>query len=111
MKNNTVITGTKGTIEIEQPWTPGREGVPYHTIFNIIIDDKKDTVNFRGPEHLFFFEADLASKSILKNITEAPHPGMTWEDTLGNLMTLDKWRNNIEYFFFSTSTNKFLDLS
>ena len=97
MKNNAIIEGTKGIIEINQPWTPGKEGGPYHSTFKIIIKDQIETIDFKGPEHLFFFEAELASKTILQEKTEVTYPGMTWEDTLGNLKTLDEWRKSIGY--------------
>ena len=97
MKNNAIITGTKGTIELDQPWAPGKEGGPYHSTFKISSNDQTEIIDFKGPEHLFFFEAELSSQTILKEKTEAPYPAMTWEDTLGNLKTLDKWRKIIGY--------------
>ena len=30
MKNNAIITGTDGSIELLNPWMPGRDGGPYH---------------------------------------------------------------------------------
>ena len=97
MKNNTIIEGSLGTIEMDQPWDPGREGDPYHSTLKIVLDDKTDIIDCKGSEHLFFFEADFASKSILQEKTEVSYPGMSWEDTLGNLKCLDEWRKNIGY--------------
>jgi len=97
MDNNAIITGTKGSIVMNDPWQPGRNGGPYHSTISIIKDDQKEIIDFKGPEHLFFFEAELASQSIIKHKQELPYPGMTWEDTLGNLKTLDDWRKKIDY--------------
>ena len=97
MKNNAIIEGDKGTIELDQPWGPGRDGGPYNSKIKITIDDKNEIIEFKGPESLFFFEAELASQTILKEKQEVPHPGMTWEDTLGNLKVLDEWRKIIGY--------------
>ena len=97
MVNNAVIEGSEGSIELDQPWAPGRDGGPYHSTIKINTYDKEDIVEFKGPEHLFFFEAELASQTILKQRQEVPHPGMTWEDTLGNLKVLDEWRKIIGY--------------
>ena len=47
---------------------------------------------------LFFFEAELSSQTILKEKQQVPYPGMTWEDTLGNLKVLDQWRKKINYY-------------
>ena len=97
MSNNAVIEGILGKIELDQPWSPGRDGGPYHSTIKISTHDKEDVFEFRGLEHLFFFEAELVSQTILKQRQEVPHPGMTWEDTLGNLKVLDEWRKIIGY--------------
>jgi len=97
MKNNAIIEGSLGTIEMDQPWDPGSEGDPYHSTLKIVVDDKTDIIDCKGSEHLFFFEADFASKAILQEKTEVSYPGMLWEDTLGNLKCLDEWRRNIGY--------------
>ena len=99
MDNNALITGTKGSLEMNDPWCPGRDGGPYHSKITIITDNQKEIIDFKGPEHLFFFEAELSSQSIIKHKQELPYPGMTWEDTLGNLKTLDDWRKKIDYKF------------
>ena len=45
---------------------PGRNGGPYHSIIRIIKNEKEELREFKGPEHLFFFEAELSSQTILK---------------------------------------------
>jgi predicted dehydrogenase len=97
MINNAVIIGSEGKIELDQPWAPGRDGGPYHSTIKIIKNDKTESIDFKGPEHLFFFEAELSSQTIIKQKLQVPYPGMTWEDTLGNLKTLDQWRNAVGY--------------
>ena len=97
MINNAVIIGSEGKIELDQPWAPGRDGGPYHSTIKIIKNDKTESIDFKGPEHLFFFEAELSSQTIIKQKLQVPYPGMTWDDTLGNLKTLDRWRNAVGY--------------
>ena len=97
MDNNAVIEGSDGKIIIDNPWMPGRDGGPYHSKIRIIKNGNEEIREFKGPEHLFFFEAELSSQSILKEKQQVPHPGMTWEDTLGNLKVLDEWRQKINY--------------
>jgi len=97
MINNAVIIGSEGKIELDQPWAPGRDGGPYHSTIKIIKNDKTESIDFKGPEHLFFFEAELSSQTIIKQKLQVLYPGMTWEDTLGNLKTLDQWRNAVGY--------------
>ncbi len=97
MKNNAIIVGSEGTIELPDPWMPGRNGGPYHAKIIINKNDQEEVIELKGPEHLFFFEAELASQCIAKEKIQPPHPAMTWEDTLGNLKALDKWRDIIDY--------------
>ena len=56
-----------------------------------------EVVKMTGPEHLFFFEAELASKCIIEGKVTAASPAMSIVDTLGNLTALDKWRQEIGY--------------
>ena len=97
MENNAVITGTEGVIILDEPWEPGKDGGPYHSLIKITKNNKTETIDFKGPEHLFFFEAELSSQTIIKEKFELPYPGMMWEDTLGNLRTLDLWRKAVGY--------------
>ena len=98
MDNNAVIEGEIGKIIIDNPWMPGKDGGPYNTKIRIIKNDKEEIEEFKGPEHLFFFEVELSSQTIAKQRTEVPHPGMTWDDTLGNIKVLDLWRKEIGYY-------------
>jgi len=97
MINNAVIIGSEGKIELDQPWDPGRDGGPYHSTIKIMKNGRTEIIDFKGSEHLFFFEAELSSQTIIKQKLQVPYPGMTWEDTLGNLKTLDQWRHAVGY--------------
>ena len=97
MENKASITGTEGVIELDQPWDPGKNGGPYHSSIKIIKNNQTEVIDFKGPEHLFFFEAELSSQTIIKQRIELPYPAMTWEDTLGNLKVLDEWRQSVGY--------------
>ena len=97
MKNNAIIIGSEGKVELPDPWMPGRDGGPYHAKIIINKNENEEIVDVKGPEHLFFFEGELASQCIAKEKTEPPYPAMTWEDTLGNLKALDSWREKVNY--------------
>lgn len=98
MDNNVVIEGDIGKIIIDDPWMPGKDGGPYNTKIRVFKNGTEEIQEFKGPEHLFFFEAELASQTISKEKTEVPYPGMTWDDTLGNIKVLDMWRKEIGYY-------------
>ena len=97
MDNNAIIEGEVGKIIIDDPWMPGKDGGPYNTKIRVIKDGIEKIQEFKGSEHLFFFEVELASQTISKQRTEVPYPGMTWDDTLGNIKVLDMWRKEIGY--------------
>ena len=97
MDNNAIIEGSDGKIIVDDPWMPGRNGGPYYSIIRIIKNNKEEIREFKGPEHLFFFEVELSSQTILKEKQQVPHPGMTWEDSLSNIKVLDQWRHKINY--------------
>jgi predicted dehydrogenase len=97
MKNNAIIRGTDGSIELLDPWMPGRDGGPYHAKIIVNKNNEEEGIDIKGPEHLFFFEAELASQTIAKEKVQAPHPAMSWDDTLGNLKALDQWRDKVNY--------------
>ena len=81
----------KETLIFGEMYTMTFEGLPINK------NNQEEIIDIKGPEHLFFFEAELASQSIAKEKLQAPHPAMSWEDTLGNLKALDQWRNKVNY--------------
>lgn len=93
------ILGTKGRIEIRDFWfATGHEGGT--AIIDIIRPDgKHEPIEVSEPGWLYAFEAEAASLAILAGSTEFDAPGMSWNDTLGNLRVLDKWRQTagLEY--------------
>ena len=92
--DNTVgIYGSDGDLKVLSPWfcngrNPGqvkllltRSGKPTE---EIVID---------VPKGIYALEADTVAANIGRR--QAPSPAMTWEDTLGNMKTLDRWRKAI----------------
>ncbi len=89
------IFGTTGSITLPNPWISNRQAA----------DTGKIIVNRQGaaPEEItvpvnvtsYTLEADVVGRAILAGNVEAPTPAMTWADTLGNLNTLDRWRQSI----------------
>ena len=97
MNNNAVITGSKGTITMSNPWQPGGKGGPYECLITININGENEIVKISGNEHLFSFEASVATNAILNKKNQAESPAMTWDDTKGNIETLDLWRESVGY--------------
>ena len=97
MDDVAIVKGTKGFISLTNPWTPGKDGGPYISSIIVSIGDHQQIIDIKIQKHLFAFEAEIASKAIIQKRNEAPPPAMTWDDTLGNLKTLDNWRKEVNY--------------
>jgi predicted dehydrogenase/aryl-alcohol dehydrogenase-like predicted oxidoreductase len=101
MDNNAVIYGDKGTLELVDPWVPGRNAGPSDTTIIVTVGGKSRTENITNPNMLFSFEAEAASRAIAGGSKQAPHPAVGWADSIGNNTVLDQWRNELGYATFS----------
>ena len=97
MDDVAIVKGTKGFISLTNPWTPGKDGGPHKSSIIVNIENRQRIIDIKIQEHLFTFEAEIASQAILQKRNEALAPAMTWDDTLGNLETLDSWRKEVNY--------------
>ena len=86
------IFGTEGSILVPDPWIPSREGGTTKIIVNRKGKKKPQEIAIQAPP-LYSIEADTVASSIAAR--QAPPPAMTWEDTLGNMKSLDAWRASI----------------
>jgi predicted dehydrogenase/aryl-alcohol dehydrogenase-like predicted oxidoreductase len=89
-ENAVRIYGTSGSIFIPTPWVPAKEGGTTKII--VKRDNKPDEeITIESPRHLYALEADV----VAENISRRQAPQMSWEDSLGNMRTLDRWRSAI----------------
>lgn len=93
------ITGSEGFIHLPAAYLPGRTdrfgGRP-----RIIVErhgEEPNDIVVDAPGSLYTVEADAVVAYAREGRTEAPE--LTWEDTLGNMRTLDRWREvvGVEY--------------
>jgi len=91
-QDNTVhIFGSEGRIEVLSPWfCSGIQGGTSRLLIHRKGMEKTETVEISTPEWLYSIEADTVAGHIGSG--QAPPPAMTWQDTLGNMQTLDRWR-------------------
>jgi len=99
MHNTARIIGSAGQILLPDPWMPGRDAGPSDTRLEITAGGQTRTEHIRRTEHLFAFEAEIASQAIAEGHLEAPAPAANWDDSLGNAEALDLWRREIGYTF------------
>ena len=80
------IVGKKGTIEIESTWHAKPSKI---TVSN----QKKQVIQNNYKENILSYEIELISKYILDGKNKPDFPGLTIDDTLGNMKIIDMWLN------------------
>ena len=87
------IWGSEGSIRVPNPWFPGETGN------KILVEKggKTEEILVDGGSALYSIEADTVAAHL--SARQAPSPCMTWDDTLGNMATLDAWRKAIGLVF------------
>ncbi|MDM8005408.1 MAG: Gfo/Idh/MocA family oxidoreductase [Phycisphaerae bacterium] len=87
------IFGTKGYISVPWPWIPNREGGPSRILLHKPGQSEPQEIIVSCDEWLYGLEADTVARDLDRR--QATPPAMTWDDTLGNMKTLDRWREAI----------------
>ncbi len=87
------IFGTEGSLYIPQPWQPGRDRKPAFLYLTQRGKSQVEEIQVDSEKGLWAIEADLVAQHIQER--QVPPPAMSWEDTLGNMRTLDLWRSSI----------------
>jgi predicted dehydrogenase/aryl-alcohol dehydrogenase-like predicted oxidoreductase len=95
--NGARIYGTEGWIHLQDPWIPIRDGGEWS--FTLHRADRSEPETIRGSElrGLYGVEADTFANSIEAGRTLPP--AMSPEDTLGNMETLDAWREGFGFIY------------
>ncbi|MBA2482647.1 MAG: aldo/keto reductase [Planctomycetes bacterium] len=85
------IYGTAGSITVPSPWIPSREGGT--TTITVARHDRKEPeqIAITTSTWLYALEADTVAEHVAKRQS----PTMSWDDSLGNMRTLDRWREAI----------------
>ena len=97
MKNQTLITGTKGKLLINNPWLPSKK-----SIVEITLKERSYKSFIKSELDIFANQIEKVSKSILDGKKEASFPAMSWKDSITNMLVLDEWIKKI----FKTNNEK-----
>ncbi len=110
MDNAATITGTRGTIRIDDPWVPGRNAGPSTTQIHITVGQSTRSETLGDQRMLFAFEAEAVSQAIAAGSLQGIPPAPTQADSIGNNETLDRWRAELGYATFAErrATNRVL---
>jgi predicted dehydrogenase len=90
-QDNTVcVFGSEGHILVPWPWAPAREGGTSRLQVFKSGQPEPEEVLVESSDWLYALEADMVGMNIARR--QAPSPAMSWDDSLGNMQTLDRWR-------------------
>jgi predicted dehydrogenase/aryl-alcohol dehydrogenase-like predicted oxidoreductase len=85
------IYGSEGNILLPTPWVPAKEGGTTKILVHKAGAAEPEEVTVTTDEHLYAIEAD----TVAKYLERRQSPTMSWDDSLGNMRTLDQWRQSI----------------
>jgi predicted dehydrogenase len=87
------IYGTEGYILVANPWMPSNDGSNTQILIYQNGQPAPRAIEVVTPGWLYAIEADTVAAHL--DLRQAPSPAMSWDDTLGNMKTLDQWRKAI----------------
>ncbi len=91
MENPIVVFGSEGRIEVPWAWIPAREGG--ETSILLHRGGETEEITVRTDRWLYGIEADAVAENLERR--QGAWPAMSWQDTLGNMKALDRWRDEI----------------
>lgn len=80
------VFGSKGILELTDPWFGKRPQI----LIKNVHGEMEDTLACDDPRSPYRLEAEIVRNH--HDAGQAPRPAPTWDDTLGNMHTLDRWR-------------------
>ncbi len=93
------IHGSKGTIFVPAPWAQIHDG----STTRLFVERKGEPpqeILVESTQPAFAIEAD----HVAAHIEDRQAPAMSWDDSLGNMQTLDRWRKSIGLIYESEKT-------
>ncbi len=92
--NRVEIFGEEGRLEVPAPWfCSGIEGGVGRLLVHRPGNERPEVVEVSTPEWLYGIEADTVAEHLESR--QAPAPSMSWQDSLGNIRALDRWRRAV----------------
>ncbi|MDG1119186.1 MAG: aldo/keto reductase [Flavimaricola sp.] len=97
MTNSAEVIGTEGRILLPDPWVPGRNKGPSDAVIEVTTKAGTRVETLTHPEHMFTFEAEVASRAVAEGALSAPAPALSPADSIANARSLDRWRQAVGY--------------
>ncbi|TVR58591.1 MAG: oxidoreductase [Spirochaetaceae bacterium] len=98
LDNTVEVYGSEGKISVSNPWVANRKTADNGKIV-VTVKGESKTYDVPADKTSFAIEADRVARTIAEGKKQADSPAMSWDDSLGNLATLDRWREavGVEY--------------
>ncbi|WP_246753046.1 aldo/keto reductase [Sinorhizobium sp. BG8] len=93
LDNRVRIVGETGSILIISPWLPDCWDYPAAEIVVTDADGTATSHAFERNVNQYVLEVEAAGAAIRAGKGEAAFPAAIWADSIGNMQTLDAWRN------------------
>lgn len=95
--NSLQLFGSKGRINVPVIWPFNRDqGGAFEIQIEIYGDEQaSQNVVVEADQTAFTYEVDAVGQAILSGQHQLESPAMSWDDTLGNIKTMDRWRQAI----------------
>ena len=88
------IYGTKGWIDVPNPFTPGLEGKSEEIFLHHPRISTPEKIIIKSPGvGLYAYEADAVAEAVARGDREVPL--VTWADTVGNAIFIDAWLQSV----------------
>ena len=92
LESSVRVYGSEGRLTVMSPWLPGRIG----TQATVVLErwgSEPQVFDIPVATDVYTSEVDAVNGFVLKG--ERSPSAMTWEDSLANMATLDRWRSAI----------------
>jgi len=86
--NAVCIFGSQGHLVVPWPWAPSTEGGTTRIMLHKHGQPEAQEILVKTDKWLYGLEAD----TVADNLARRQSPAMSWDDSLGNMKTLDRWR-------------------
>lgn len=91
-ESNLYIVTKNGSLRITNPWLP-KENSKIETYFYETNETKVITIDSKLSS--YHHEIIAVNNAIAKGQIQMSYPGISWDDTIGNMDALSKWRNAV----------------
>jgi predicted dehydrogenase/aryl-alcohol dehydrogenase-like predicted oxidoreductase len=90
------IFGSEGQIVLPNPWVMNRSTAEQGRLFvQRSGQNQPREIRLEAAATSFALEVDVFGRAVQTGLRDAPAPAMSREDTVGNIRTLDRWRESV----------------